>query len=527
MKIVRLESKPNLTETQFTNDLSIPVQIKSNGEVALKNITFNFNNLKFNIPKNKYRVNFNLIQGEDNLLGFDNYMPGGLYSLDELITKIRQILNFQLPSNQELDSDLGFGFEWDLEWLYRNSGGVYTTLKFYRNEQIDVITENIDIQQGYDATDNQIESILVDNEIYYYKNPLINNPDGLYNGGFKSINQSNNGAWKLNFKIYQRDVEPLQNSNWIMGISRENGLYVNTLDKIAENMYTGIGVTNGVYVIKKNGGISPIVFNGNNIIPEDMDEITIYKQYNGTNTCKVIYTIKRGTETYDAEGDIITINDTNILGISSDDIYLVCKIQNDDGKIAFFDINMNPTGTKELINGEYIEKTMTKIIYNTNYGDVQPSEVEIGLLSSTTDVYDFCKLLGFNENVLKMTALSGFWNSSNRIDYNIFYKDLVIEIDELNLDGFDQGVKMSRNIVMTITAAELKQAINQLSIDSLSVSYTEPAQFLFVGMNNGDIHKTLSNLTIRAYINGKLIPIDGDMSATLLFRDDRDKKVMI
>jgi hypothetical protein len=239
-----------------------------------------------------------------------------------------------------------------------------------------------------------------------------------------------------------------------------------------------------------------------------------------------MYKIQRGDDTYELEGDIITVQ-SPITTINTADTYLVLKVENDAGKIRFTDITMNPTGTKELLNGQYIDTTNKKTIYNTNFGDVEPSFVGLAMLSETVDPYEFSKILGFRNSFYEETAINGYFDARNRIDYNIFPNDLVIEIDELNLDGYDQGVKMSRNIVMTIPAAELRQAINQLTIDSLDVSYTEPAQFLFIGMNNAENNKALSNLTIRASINGKLLDINGGMSATLLFRDDRDKKVMI
>jgi hypothetical protein len=522
MKIVRLESKPNLTQTQFQNDLSIPVQIKSNGEVALKSITFNLHNLKFNIPKNKYKFEYTI--GEDEFaITRTNYIPKGLYEISDFFRILRILLNYQLTSDQELDSDLGFGFEWNIEYESRTDG-YFTIISFYRNEQLYITTENIEIQRAEDATENNISSMIYD-EPYFYRNEAIaTNTD--YNSGLKTIIENNRGAWNTSLTISNRDIQDIKNSNWVYGIGSMTALNRNSYNSLAEQLYVGMGVKNTNYVIKKNGVFQNVLIEGETISPLPNDVLDIYKRLDGE-VIQVMYKIQRGNDTYELEGDIITVQ-SPITTINTADTYLVLKVENDAGKIRFSDITMNPTGTKELLNGQYIDTTNKKTIYNTNFGDVEPSFVGLGMKSDPPgDPYEFSKILGFRSNIYEKTAINGYFESRNRIDYNLFPSDLVIEIDELDLDGYDQGVKMSRNIVMTIPASELRQAINQLTIDSLDVSYTEPAQFLFIGMNNAENNKTLSNLTIRASINGKLLDINGGMSATLLFRDDRDKKVMI
>jgi hypothetical protein len=522
MKIVRLESKPNLTESQFQNDLSIPVQIKTNGEVALKSITFNLNELKFNIPRNKYKINF-FLDDDLNEIIRENYVPGGQYDIIEFLRILRILLNYQLASDQPLDSDLGFGFEWNIE-LQSKTEGYYTSISYYRNEQATLTTENLEIEKAVDGTGNIIESIIYDEPFFYRNEAIATDTD--YNSGFQSIIENNRGAWNLSVTIRDRSVlADIKNSNWLFGIGPKSSLNRNNFNTLAQQLYVGLGVKDTKYIIKKNGVFQNALIEGETISPLTGDVLDIYKIYDGE-VAQVMYKIQSGVNIYELEGDVITLQ-SPISSVSTADTYLVCKIQDDIGKIQFTDITMNPTGTKELVNGQYIATTNKKTIYNTNYGDVEPSLVVLSMLSETSDPYEFSKLLGFRSNIYEETAISSIIESRNRIDYNTFPNDLVIEIDELNLDGYDHGVKTSRNIVMTISAADLKQAITQTTIDSLDLSYTEPAQFLFIGMNNGENNKTLSNLTIRASINGKLLNINGGMSATLLFRDDRDKKVMI
>jgi hypothetical protein len=245
MKIVRLESKPNLTQTQFQNDLSIPVQIKSNGEVALKSITFNLHNLRFNIPKNKYKFEYTIGEDEDAITRI-NYVPKGLYEISDFFRILRILLNYQLTSDQASDSDLGFGFEWNIEYESRTDG-YHTIISFYRNEQLTITTENIEIQSAVDATANKIESILYD-EPYFYRNEAIaTNTD--YNSGFKTIIENNRGAWNTSLTVSNRGVEDIKNSNWVYGIGSMTALNRNNYNSLAEQLYVGLGVKNTNYVL--------------------------------------------------------------------------------------------------------------------------------------------------------------------------------------------------------------------------------------------------------------------------------------
>ena len=108
MKIVRLESDDSAVQSIFTNNLSIPVTLSKNGQVALKTLTIDFtlDNIVINETNNVLDVEF---------IGGDIYnvqLIKGVYSNTSLLEMLNNQFNKYLKSN--LASSSALGFEWNI-----------------------------------------------------------------------------------------------------------------------------------------------------------------------------------------------------------------------------------------------------------------------------------------------------------------------------------------------------------------------------------------------------------------------------
>ena len=96
MKIVRLESDDSAVQSIFTNNLSIPVTLSKNGQVALKTLTIDFtlDNIVINETNNVLDVEF---------IGGDIYnvqLIKGVYSNTSLLEMLNNQFNKYLKSIQ-------------------------------------------------------------------------------------------------------------------------------------------------------------------------------------------------------------------------------------------------------------------------------------------------------------------------------------------------------------------------------------------------------------------------------------------
>jgi hypothetical protein len=124
---------------------------------------------------------------------------------------------------------------------------------------------------------------------------------------------------------------------------------------------------------------------------------------------------------------------------------------------------------------------------------------------------------------MQKNAISFDFVSESGIATNIFNNDIVVEIPELPLDGYDEGVKQSRNIAMVISSGELRTSQKAIGNETYELTYSEQATFLFIGLKNKQTSVTCPQLTVRVTSEGQILPLSGKMTALLLFRDEDDK----
>jgi hypothetical protein len=508
MKLVRLESETELTQSQFTNNLAIPLVIGKNGQVALKCLTLQFAEPPFIIDSTNNQISFTTssITGSPVTTLRTITIPNGEYNITNLMLKIQELLNAMIQSEVTPSTDDGF------EWLVEAKGdaeiGLKTHIAFQRTDPEAVTTANTQIlQDGTNATMDYSEP-------NFFKDVT---DDGTYNAGLITSKWVNTGAWRISMVVTKKSgtqTEDIADSKWVFGIADIPSLQTDGETSLLEEIYVGFYRNNdGQYSYKKND-----VMVDTNIDIEAEDVITISKRLvSGTQT-KVLYTIQKGLTVTHFEGDVIQESDVRFIGAGG--MVLLLKVGNDTGKIAFNTIENNPTTQIVENTGVYtrINASDVKYVLLDNNLTVSASNVTLDLKSDALK-----QLLGYNLQFMEKNAVSYDFVSESNIATNVFNNDIVVEIPELSLDGYDHGVRQSRNIAMVISSGELISSQKAIGFERYELTYNEQATFLFIGLKNKQTSVTCPQLTIRVTSNGQVLPLSGKMTALLLFRDEDDK----
>jgi hypothetical protein len=232
---------------------------------------------------------------------------------------------------------------------------------------------------------------------------------------------------------------------------------------------------------------------------------------------KIVYKITQGGTTTTLDGDTIT-SSTPIVFVGDGSFYELLKIGNDTGKIAFSSLKLTPSGEVINTNGVYTELDIVpNILLNENLTTISPSTVTINLTSTSLR-----QMLGYNEGIMQKNAISYDFVSNSLISSNIFTDDLVIEIPELMLDGYDHGARQSKNMIMILTTAELLRSVRSIGLNRYELSYNEQATYLFISLKNKQTTISAPMLSIRCTLNNRTLPLTCNMSALLLFKDEDD-----
>jgi hypothetical protein len=394
------------------------------------------------------------------------------------------------------------------EWLTSVSGdvttGFFSNISFLRADSENVTTANSD-SEGITYTSPN-----------FYKNTTDN---GTYNSYLITDDNVNKGCWNTYLTIAEQttgQTQDVSGSSWIYGLAGYEAIAEEGTTGLLESMLVCFTRrSDGSYGYKKGVSIEPT-----NIQIEVGDIISISKKLVSTTETKVVYTITKGTQETDFDGDIIQTSELlKFAGIN--DYKVLLKVANDTGKIAFTNIKFNPTPSTLDSNGvvtSLIASDVPDVLRDSNLLEVGPSPVSIDFVTE-----DLQLLLGYSKKYYIYNGVSGKFFGVDGISTNIFNNDMIVEIPELPLDGYDHGYKQSRNIAMVITASELKNSQKSLGNETYELSYSEQATFLFIGIKNKQTTVTCPQLSIRVTSEGSLIPMTGKMTCLLLFRDEEDK----
>jgi len=492
MKLLKLVSSENLTESTFTNQFSIPLVLKPNSEIALKSLTMEFDSPSFVIDETNNQFSFKTKSSAANPLHVVNITNGKYNGITSLLKEIQNKMNNILISkNENIPTDKYF--QWRISPQESLSGNLNVFMEYRCNvPDISPVNESSASLDGVSFTSGEFVKTRAD--------------DGSYNAKWCAIKPVNKGGFQCSIKVTSPDTN-IATANWIWGADRSFVTSKLTVkDEIIAGMWFCLANTaTGKYAYKKAG-----LMVDTNITIEVNDVLLIYKE-NG----KIQYSITKGVNPATVfEGDII--NDV-ILNLGSEDANMCFHYGQNGAKIKATNVFYTPDPYIDGSNGVYTVSRpidSVEVYYNSNL-TAPPSNMVCTLFLPSIGIR---RLLGFSLIEYRNNRIaSAFVSDAGGVSVNLVREDLEVEILELELDNFTNTYKQKRNMVMSISTGELRGSVVASGNGRYTLSYSEPANFCFIELGN-EYKQQHGQLTMRITSAGQTIQMSGKISALLLYQ---------
>ncbi len=503
MRLLKLVSDNDLTQSEFTNALSFPLTIKKGGSmVALKNLSLQFNDPKYVVSDSNNTFKFKTSVSVSDI--HTVVLKNGSYSLVDLMEEITKKMNNILNSIATSGAGSGDTYvQWRVSKRDEVNGNANLKIEYSRKD-IESITQ---------ATS---ESVNIDFTNTPDINKLSTAPnDGTFNAHLMAKKLVCNGGLINAITITNQDTSDITTSDWVWGIDKDGESYEQTTRaNIVSKMYACFGNSNGKYAYKK-GGV--MVETTKTITAEDS---LVINKYNG----KIRYIINRPSDVLNVntiiEGDVI--NDV-IPNLGLDPLKYALHIGNDTGKIAFKNL--------QLIPNPYVDTTSNGVYSVSEPGSVQTVYLDSNLTSVPTNVKQFLyfesvgvkRLLGFSRDEYSQSGPQGSFIGDNGLTIGIIDNDLEVEIVELPLNNYSHTFKQLRPVVMTISSSDLHNSIISTGVERYELSWQETANFLWLSLENLEYDFRVPALTVRITSKRQLLEMKGAATATLLIKDPEDR----
>jgi hypothetical protein len=493
MKLLKLVSSENLTESTFTNQFSIPLVLKPNSEIALKSLTMEFDSPSFVIDETNNQFSFKTKASAANPTHIVNITNGKYNGITSLLKEIQNKMNNILISkNENIPTDKYF--QWRISPQESLSGNLNVFMEYKCSvPDISPVNESSASLDGVNFTAGEFVKTRAD--------------DGSYNAVWYGIKPVNKGGFQCSIKVTSPDTN-IATADWIWGADRSFITSKLTLkdDIIAGMWFCMANTSTGFYAFKKAG-----LMVATNIAIAANDILLIYKE-NG----KIQYSITKGTTPATVfEGDII--NDV-ILNLGSEDANMCFHYGQNGAKIKATSVFYTPDPYIDVsANGVYtvirpIDSVET--YYNSNL-TATPSNMVCILNFPLVGIR---RLLGFSQLEYRNNRIaSAFVSDAGGVSVNLVREDLEVEILELELDNFTNTYKQKRNMVMSISTGELRGSVVASGNGKYTLSYSEPANFCFIELGN-EYKQQHGQLTMRITSAGQTIQMSGKISALLLYQ---------
>lgn len=487
MKLLKLESETQISESVFTNNISIgsglefPVQ----AQVALKNLSMDFSvPTIIEITNDNNTFKFRTRKGTSY---YTVILTNGKYTTNDLIKEIQTKMNNKLVSNGDVSTD--YGFMWKVGFKQNEPKIV---IAFDRADPITLASGTVG-KSGIDYSSTGS---------YFYKTASNNNTFNSYLYGNVGIN---NGGFEVLTTIVNQTVpNNVSLSDWILGIDNSglsNAFTTKTL--IKDSMFACISVDNAYYSFKKQGALQT------STIPVEPNDILSIHKKDG----KIEYSIKKGSSTTTIEGDVI--NDV-MPELGSTFLTYSLHIGNDTGKIGFNTLKYTSNPFVKVSNGIYSvsEAYDTPNDYlDTNLTFVSSSDVELNF-----DNTQLRLILGYQNIINIKPAIRGTFTSSDVVSSTPFIDDMEVEILELgSIGSYSQVSKQLKGIIGVISKSELAQSTINTGFETYQLSWAELASFAWLSLDNNQPLR-MPSLTVRCTSNNKLITMNGKLAVTLLYK---------
>jgi len=495
MKLIKLVSSENLTESTFTNQFSTPLVLNPKCEVALKSLTMEFDAPSFIIDSTNNQFSFKTRAGANQPTHVVNITNGRYANLGLLLKEIQNKMNNILDSKNETGVTSKY-FQWRISSQESTSGNLNVSMQYMSNKPDETLTDANTELYGVSVTGGVFSKDVADD-------------NNKYNAAWFSIVPTNKGGFQNTITL--GGDENIDESNWIWGCDRSFITRSDILkDEIIAGMWFCMANSNGKYSYKK--GITMI----ETTIPiEAADVLQVYKE-NG----KIYYSITKGTNPAATfEGDVIN---TSILNLGSENAQMCFHFGSDAGNITASVVKTTPDPFFTSTNGVYTvtaPEEFQPIFYNSNLSGLNapPSRINVFVFMPIVGIR---KLLGFARPSYEIEGVTGSLVSDNGgVSINLVQDDLEVEIIEMPLDTYTETYRQKRNMIMSLSNGDLRGAVIASGNGKYSLSWSEPANFVFIGLNNEQHPLTFPALTVRITSAGVPIEMSGRITALILYQN--------
>ena len=498
MKLLRLQSSSNITQTVFTNNLAVNLTVKQGSTIALSNISVQFPEPDLIVSDENNTFSFKTGINIDDL-EIDVVIPVGNYSITSLVNTLQLLMNNNLYTynGTELMTSDNLNFEWLVSAQGDSNLGYKISMGFNRADPID----------GLSGTGATLAGMIAEplNPKKFYKNAVDDN--GKFNAELYANTLLCRGGFQYLLQIREQVVDQPENpedSFWMFYISKNKatGGSTNRAD-IVFGMIAGFEAFDKQYYYKKNGDMV-----GSNVDILVDDIIQIEKGDDGFIRYSIFdgALVSKGT----FQGDNVNTIQQQ-LGLADMTVFL--KVGNDTGKVAFENIGYTPSPYQSLVGGVLTKDTLTQRVKANFNLNATASDVSLTFPSQFIRFF-----LGFRDEHYEINALSGIFEAENSISSTFFNNDLIVEILEFPIQAYDHGTQKNRPIIAVITSGEIQESIRGKGLEAFEISYI--SQFpLFFSVGNPSSSLTFSSLTLRITSQGQLLKCAGVITATLLINE--------
>jgi hypothetical protein len=482
MRLIRLESDAVVTKSEFTNNMAIPLEVSANAKVALKTLTMQFDAPPIVIDDTNDQLTIKTDSPDSTLLTI-TIDRGNYNTIEELTEQIQFKLNAAMQSTDTTGIDKSsVGLEWIVSSQRDASNNYLITISFDRQDPVQILGT---------AQDSILTGMELSGQMF-----IKNIPDnGQYNASIYCVQPVNIGGWTHTMQVMAQGADDISTSEWELRHQTTN-----------YDIISGVRSEGGFYAFWYDG-----TWNPTEVVVTAGDTITVSKLIMSSSNIRIHYDILQGTNHIVENGDV-----TRELKYTNQD-ELILEVGDDTGKIGFQNILFIPTGTQTLTNGVYTKKPaheVLRVARNPNLG-AEASNVLINLQAG------LARLLGYSSQILNNNGVSHSFVANTSVTTNIFNNDIIVELVQLPLNGYDHGVRRSKNIIMVITSGALNSSTTATGVEQYELSYTDNFP-TYISLQNNKQATTYSQLTVRVTSGNQTLVTNGRMSALLLFKDDSD-----
>jgi hypothetical protein len=506
MKIIKLQSEEILDKSVFTNNLAYPLTVPEYCQIALKNLTLEYDSTSYLIDDTNNTFNF---KSADSGTNRTVVLTKGSYKINGLVRELETRLNNALEQGKSEE-----GFQWKVGTFNRGNDQ-FLKISFNRADRISVTTTGITPPITTPATAGALNWDGTNS--YFYKSSA--DDAGKFNAHLANNVPACRGGWEIKMTIdNQATAGDLSKTNFLWGldISRDSINY-SLRDEIIAAMWCCIGSDSatGKYRFKK-GGV--MIAASPEITIQASDQLSI-KKVGG----KIRYTVTKSGVASFVEGD--TINDSLLDFMGTSNNSFVLHVGNDTlAKTAFKALSLNPDPYFKVSSGVYTSEDAADIYLDTNLTSSSVSSI-VSITFADSLLQDLLGFISFKQDERKIVSgdvKSSTFYASHALTQGFLPSDsLEIEIMEMSFDNYSQASRQRKNLIMIISLGELQSNTITTGVNRYVLSFFEQANFMWCSLNNPTPLR-YSALTLRATCNNRELSVVGKMSATLLYKKESE-----